>query len=140
MRRTIRSKRLMKALQAARDLPGAELFTWIGADGAPHSVGSSSLNAYLAEIGGDGAFTAKTFRTWAGTVEAFRHHRAHPEAGIGAMADAAAERLANTPTVARNSYIHPAVLDLAGNGTAPDLPPARAGLNQHETALLEIIG
>lgn len=138
-RRVIRSKRLMRALQAARDLPGAELFTWIDGDGTTRRIGSGSLNAYLAGIAGDGAFTAKTFRTWAGSLAAFECHQGDPEAGIGKLAEAAADRLANTPTVARNSYVHPQVLDLAGSGTAKPLPRARQGLTRAETGLLDLI-
>lgn len=138
-RRTIRSKRLMKALQAARDLPGAELFTWIGADGGTRKVGSDGLNTYLAEIGGDDRFTAKTFRTWAGSLAAFEAHLANPEGSLGAMTEAAASRLANTPTVARNSYIHPKVMDLAGTGTAPRLFRPRQGLSRSESALLRVL-
>ncbi|WP_375690478.1 DNA topoisomerase IB [Pseudooceanicola sp. LIPI14-2-Ac024] len=138
-RRVIRSKRLMKALQAARDLPGAELFTWIAEDGSPRRVGSGSLNDYLAEIGGDGGFTAKTFRTWSGSLAAFEAHLENPEGSITAMAEAAADRLANTPTVARNSYVHPRIIALAGSGDAPRLARPRAGLSRSESAMLRLL-
>lgn len=137
-RRRIRSKRLMRVLQAARDLPGAELFTWLDEAGEVHSVSSSSLNAYLAEIGGCEDFSAKTFRTWAGTLAAFEHHQAEPEATITGMAKAASQVLANTPTVARNAYIHPKVIDLAGEAPQ-DLPDARRGLSKAETGVLALL-
>lgn len=138
-RRTIRSKRLMRVLQAARDLPGAELFSWITQDGETRSVSSSDINAYLADIGGCEDFSAKTFRTWAGSVAAFTCHQAEGAgATIKSMTTKAAETLSNTPTVARNSYVHPAVIDLAGQPAAP-LPEARHGLTKAETGLLDLL-
>ena len=139
VRRQVRSKRLMRVLQAARDLPGAELFTWIDGQGAVRKVTSTGLNAYLAEIGGCESFTAKTFRTWAGTLAAFEWHLKEEDAAtIKGMAEAASEALANTPTVARNSYIHPKVIALAGQ-EADALPEARRGLSKAETGLLGLL-
>jgi len=138
-RREIRSKRLMRVLQTARDLPGAELFTWIDGDGSVRRVGSEDLNAYLQEIGGNGGYTAKTFRTWAGSLAAFEAHLADPKGSLRAMTQAAAEQLANTPTVARNSYIHPRVIDLAGTGEAPRLYRPREGLSRSESAMLRLL-
>ncbi|WP_136634936.1 DNA topoisomerase IB [Pseudooceanicola onchidii] len=139
VRRRIRSKRLMRVLQAARDLPGAELFTWVDDAGAAHKVTSSALNGYLSEIGGHDGFTAKTFRTWAGSLAAFECHLAEGEgATIKSMAQAASEALANTPTVARNSYIHPKVIDLVGVDAA-DLPEGRRGLSKAEAGMLKIL-
>lgn len=139
VRRRIRSKRLMKVLQMARDLPGAELFSWVDEEGAVRRVTSSTVNAYLADIGGCESFTAKTFRTWAGSLAAFECHRSEgEEATIRAMTEAAAAALANTATVARNSYVHPAVIGLAGSEPQP-LPDARRGLSKAETGLLTLL-
>jgi DNA topoisomerase I len=135
--RKVRSRRLMRVLNRARDLPGTLLFTWIDEEGSVRSVTSSALNAYVAELG-DGPFTSKVFRTWAGTLAAFEAHLRDPSAGIGTLAAAAAERLANTPTVARNSYIHPKVLDLVGR-EAVRLPEPADGLSPAETALLDLL-
>ena len=57
--------------------------------------------------------TAKTIRTWNGTLAAFGVAQSGDALTIKAMAEAAAEVLHNTPTVARNSYVHPAVIALA---------------------------
>jgi len=138
VKRRLRSKRLMRVLQAARDLPGAELFTWIDDDGDVRKVTSTTLNDYLVEIGGSDQFTAKTFRTWAGSLAAYECHRAEEGSTITAMARAASEALSNTPTVARNSYVHPAVIDLAG-ATPASLPDARRGLSKAETGLLGVL-
>ncbi|MFX0546488.1 DNA topoisomerase IB [Roseovarius sp. S1116L3] len=127
VRRQLADSRLMKALERIRDLPGAELLTWLDDEGRTRRVTSAGLNDYLADAGGIETLTAKTFRTWAGTVAAFEVALQDERPTIKAMAEAAAERLHNTPAIARNSYIHPDVLDLAK--TARDMPP-RSGTRE----------
>lgn len=113
VRRQIAHRSLMRALQKIRDLPGAELLSWLDEDGAPRSLTSSALNDYIAEASGSDAFSAKTFRTWAGTLAAFEVAlEAEEPPTIKAMAEAASARLHNTPTIARSSYIHPQVIAL----------------------------
>jgi DNA topoisomerase I len=110
----LRDRRLHRILEAIHDLPGRTLFTWIDADGAVHGIASQQVNRYLAESTGVAGATAKTFRTWAGTLAAFGVARsATGRLAIRAMAEAAAARLHNTPTIARSAYIHPAVAQLA---------------------------
>src|SRR3712207_9223222 len=99
--------------------PRSTLFpytTLFRSDGVVRDVDSDDVNAYLREISG-GDFTAKDFRTWAGTVLAYRALRALQPAGsataarrnvVAAMRETAG-RLGNTPAVARKSYGHPAV-------------------------------
>jgi DNA topoisomerase I len=83
-------------------------------DGSP--VGSDVINARLAELTG-AHLTAKDFRTWNGTKTAFRHLRKHLPAGddaethVLAALDLASNALGNTRTVARQHYVHPAVID-----------------------------
>lgn len=110
--RQLRGTRLQRALHKIHDLPGAELISWQANDGTVHAIHSDQVNALLETICGPGA-TAKTFRTWNGTHAAFSVADAPGEIGIGDMAEAAARRLGNTATVARNSYIHPDVIGLA---------------------------
>lgn len=121
VRRQLADSRLLKALARIRDLPGAELLSWVDDEGRARSLGSAELNAYLAEAGGMEGLTAKTFRTWAGSVAAFGAAVEEERPTIRSMAEAAAKRLHNTPTVARSSYIHPKVLTLAE--TPADLSP-----------------
>ncbi|MNY38047.1 Eukaryotic DNA topoisomerase I, catalytic core [compost metagenome] len=86
-----------------------------------HSVDSSDLNAYLSRIGGTG-ISAKTFRTWGGTLAAFCNAMEHVASGekpsIKGMCQAAAVELSNTPAICRKSYVHPAVLDIAAEEKA----------------------
>lgn len=111
---TLRDRRLHRIFEAIHDLPGKNLFTWMDDGGEVHSIGSHHVNRYLAERSGVQGVTAKTFRTWAGSVAALAAARAAKgRLAVRSMAEAAAERLHNTPAIARSAYIHPAVLELA---------------------------
>jgi DNA topoisomerase-1 len=116
VRHTIRHPRLQKIFEEIADLPGRQLFSWPDEDGTLHPVDSGRLNAYLAEAAGVPS-SAKTFRTWGGSVAAFAAaRRAHAEGEkirIKMLTTAASEKLQNTPAVCRNSYIHPSILALA---------------------------
>ena len=114
----LRDRRLATVVRRCQDLPGQELFQYVDEAGEVRDVGSSDVNDYLREISGED-FTAKDFRTWAGTVLAFRALRALQPAETdggsrrnvsSAMRDTA-DRLGNTPAVARSSYVHPAVIE-----------------------------
>ncbi|MFC5567862.1 DNA topoisomerase IB [Rubellimicrobium aerolatum] len=141
VRRSLKDSRLLRVLEKASDLPGAELLTWVDEMGHVHSLTSTQLNAYLDEADGDDslAFTAKTFRTWAGTLAAFERLEQGDAPKVKALAEAASQRLHNTPTVAKQAYIHPAVLGMAEQ--APDLPPAEPvkGLSAAEARLLAFL-
>ncbi len=137
VRRRITNAKLMKTLETARDLPGAELISWGDDAGHTHSIGSEMLNSYIAEHTGAG-FSAKTFRTWAGTLAAFEAREAGVTT-IKGLAEAAAKRLKNTPTVARNSYIHPDVIALT-EAEMPDLSPQTVrDLSASERRLLALL-
>jgi DNA topoisomerase-1 len=107
----VRDLTLNRLLGKCRELPGAEILGWIDRFGDRHTLSSGAVNDYLAELAGDVRVTAKTFRTWVGTLAAFEVALTSENPTIKLMAAAASERLANTPTVARNSYIHPFVLE-----------------------------
>ena len=113
VRRALRDRTLNKALNRLQDLKGAELVTWLDDAGHPRAVTADAVNATLLDITGNDALTAKTFRTWAGSATAMEIALAEEDLTIKAMAEAASDRLANTPTIARNSYIHPQVIELA---------------------------
>lgn len=116
VRRQLRHPRLQKILEVIADLPGRELFSWRDAEGEVRRIDSGRLNAYLSEIAGC-PISAKTFRTWGGSVAAFamaaQKSRRGETPSIKAMCATAAEALHNTPAICRSSYVHPAILDLA---------------------------
>lgn len=150
VRRRLRAPRLQKMLERIAGLPGKQLFVWQDDDGNLRPVDAGHLNRYLAVIGGDG-FSAKTFRTWGGTVTAFAHAvdcaRRDETPTIKCMAEAASEELCNTATVCRNSYVHPAVLSLSSDEASfkrlraqleAGLTPVK-GLLANEQRLLEFL-
>ena len=113
----LRDRRLASVVRRCRDLPGQELFAYVGEDGEPRDVASDDVNGYLAEIAPD--VTAKDFRTWAGTVLAYRALRSlgkgttdrEKQRNVAAAIRETAENLGNTAAVARQAYVHPAVVD-----------------------------
>ncbi|MEQ6249945.1 DNA topoisomerase IB [Sulfitobacter sp. HNIBRBA3233] len=135
VRRHLRDRTLGRLLHKLGDLPGAELLVWVDDEGEAQTIGSGALNAYIAEAAQDESITAKTFRTWTGSVAAFEVAE-RGAATIKSMAEAAAERLSNTATVARNSYIHPDVIDLAGADPVDGFDAGRSGLRASENRLL----
>lgn len=111
-------RRVAKIVKKLQDLPGQEVFQYLDEKGERHRVTSDDVNEYLREITGE-EFTAKDFRTWAGTVmtamalraqEPFQNKseaRQNVKAAIGAVA----KMLGNTPAICRKCYVHPAVLE-----------------------------
>ena len=120
----LKDKRLAAIVSRLRDLPGHEVFQYVGDDGARHPIDSADVNAYLHEIAGE-EFTAKDFRTWAGTVlaslalldmEAFGTET-QAKHNITQAIKAVSQRLGNTPAICRKCYVHPAVLESYLDGT-----------------------
>ncbi len=114
----VQNKRLARIVQQCHDLPGYELFQFVDHDGNRHSIHAEDVNDYLNQITGQ-HFTAKDFRTWAGTVltamllrecEPYETQTQAKKNVIQAIKTVAA-RLGNTPSVCRKCYIHPAVLE-----------------------------
>jgi DNA topoisomerase I len=114
----LRDRRLAGLVRRCQELPGQELFQYVDDDGEVRDVDSEDVNGYIREAAG-AEFSAKDFRTWAGTVLAYRALRAlQPADGErGAKRNVVeairqtADQLGNTPAVARGSYVHPAVLE-----------------------------
>ncbi|WP_421592832.1 DNA topoisomerase IB [Shinella sp. M27] len=147
VQRTLKHPRLQRILEDSADLPGRQLFVWKDETNLVRPIDSGRLNGYLAEIAGI-AVSAKTFRTWAGSLAAFAMARQAIEAGgrptIKGMANAASEALHNTPAIARSSYIHPDVIALAETPEtlriAMRRPPlAIKGLRAEEERLLRFL-
>lgn len=124
----LQDRRLASIVKRLQDLPGHELFQYEGEDGDLARVTSEDVNDYIREVAGE-EFTAKDFRTWAGT--------GHTVAGLynlgKADSDTAAKRnivaavketakhLGNRPATCRNYYVHPAVLDAYVDGSLFEL-------------------
>jgi DNA topoisomerase-1 len=115
---SVRDPHLAKIVRKLRDLPGYELFQYVDEHGQRRSIGSTDVNEYLRQITGDD-FTAKDFRTWAGTVLAVealcecRPFATQKEAkrNIAGAVEKVAERLGNTVAVCKKCYVHPGVFE-----------------------------
>jgi DNA topoisomerase I len=124
----IENKRLAKIIKRCQDLPGQDLFQYIDRDGQRQDVKSEDVNEYLREISGED-FTAKDFRTWAGTVlaatslQAFETFETQAQAkkNLVQAIESVAERLGNTPAICRKCYVHPIVFDSYLDGSLKTL-------------------
>ena len=125
-------RRLARVVKACQDLPGQRLFQYLDEDGQRRAVESADVNAYIRDAMGQD-FSAKDFRTWAGTVAAARALTL-PECAdltaskrnLNTCVKAVAGLLGNTAAVARSAYIHPAVLEAYASGKL-DLDPSKRG-------------
>lgn len=120
--------RLAKIVRQTQDLPGQELFQYLDESGVRHAITSEDVNAYLREIAGT-EFSAKDFRTWAGTVLAALALREFERFDSQAQAkknllqaiEQVAQRLGNTPAVCRKCYVHPVVMSSYLDGATVEL-------------------
>lgn len=118
-------KKLAKIVQEIDDIPGYEIFKYLDEDNNIIDVKSDDLNAYIHEVMGE-EFSAKDFRTWAGTMIAAialdelgvvnKKDQKLLDQNIKEAVNRVSERLGNTPSVARGSYIDPRVIDDYTNG------------------------
>ncbi len=123
----IHDRRLARIVERCQDLPGQELFGYLDEDGAVRDIDSADVNQYLRELSGSD-FTAKDFRTWAGTVLAaialqeFERFDSKAEAkkNVVRAIERVAERLGNTPSVCRKCYVHPALIESYLDGSMID--------------------
>jgi DNA topoisomerase-1 len=124
---TILDRRLAAIVKRCRDIPGQRLFQYIDEAGDPHPITSTDVNDYLREAMGL-PFTAKVFRTWAGTLGAAlllarserSRSQAHGRRQIKAAIEQVSKTLGNTPAICRSSYVHPMVFDAYLDGTLHD--------------------
>lgn len=114
VRKQIKDKTLARILDQLDSLPGQRLFSFVTDRGDMRFVSPDDINQYLSNAMREEDFTAKTFRTWHGTVAALNVAvNETDQLTIKLMSEAAADQLHNTASIARNSYIHPSVIDLA---------------------------
>jgi DNA topoisomerase-1 len=147
---SVTDRRVARIVKSCRDLPGQELFQYLDEDGNRRSVGSGDVNDYLRAVTGED-FTAKDFRTWAGTVLAFvaacelKLPDTPSPKQVVQVIDAVAGILGNTRAVCRNSYIHPGVMDACTSdridvaGALREARRTREGLSADERAVLAIL-
>lgn len=116
----IEDKKIAKIVKEIDDMPGYEVFKYLDEDGNIVKVTSDDLNAYIREVMGE-EFSAKDFRTWAGTMIAAialdeldvvdKKDQKLLDKNIKEAVNRVSERLGNTPSVARGSYIDPRIIE-----------------------------
>jgi DNA topoisomerase I len=151
----LRNKKLAKAVKACRDIPGKELFQYYDSEGQRKTIDSGMVNNYIKTATG-GDFTAKDFRTWAGTLNILRSFKALGEAGseseakknIVAALDEVSRKLGNTRTVCKKYYVHPGIIKLYEDNSLQkylkeldeiEKPDELAGLTSEEKTLMKIL-
>jgi len=144
---TLRNQRLARIMRRCLELPGQHLFQYLDEDGARHPVSSSDVNQFIQQLTG-GDFTAKDYRTWAGSALALDLLRGcawEPSATARSQlvdtVKTVAAQLGNTPAVCRQCYIHPDVLDafLAGELAPLRKERKRKWMSAEEVALLNFL-
>jgi DNA topoisomerase-1 len=151
----LHDRRLAKIIRQCADIPGYELFQYLDHEGHHHAVDSTDVNAYLHEVTGND-FTAKDFRTWAGSVMASDLLRefgpfastAEAKRNVVQAIAAVASKLGNTPSVCRKCYVHPAVLEAylggltakaAGKELDREIASHAKSLHREERALVQLL-
>ena len=155
-RKVLVDEELAGVVKELKQLGGArKLFHYVDETGKPRSIKPAEINRYIKEATTPD-FSSKDFRTWGGTLMA-----AVALAEVGKADDegqikknvvnavkSVAEKLGNTPTVCRGSYIHPAVLSAYESGiTLDEFRPKKtrrihrleAEYEPEEKALLELL-
>lgn len=152
---TLRNRRLARIVKACRDIPGKELFQYTDAGGERRSVDSGMVNRYLKEATG-GDFTAKDFRTWAGTLNILRAFKALGYAeedaackkNIVAALDEVSKKLGNSRTICKKYYVHPGIIRLYEENTLEkylkeldviENPDNLTGLTSEERVMMKIL-
>jgi DNA topoisomerase-1 len=131
-------RRLARIVKQCQELPGYELFQYVDETGARCVVDSADVNQYIRDVTAQN-FTAKDFRTWAGTVLAARElcaagacrNQKDGKKTIVGVVKSVARQLGNRPATCRKYYIHPAILDAYSDGS---LFPAMAQGDQQQAA------
>jgi len=143
----LHDRRLARIVRACRDIPGQDLFQCVGEDEAAHNISSGDVNTYIRQIAGE-EFSAKDFRTWAGTVLAMRFLRgcepceseSEGKKVVVRCIEEVAREMGNTVAVCRKCYVHPGVLEAYLNGGLPTLVRRRRrGMDEDEMLLLELL-
>lgn len=152
-KRAIKDAEVAAVVETLKKTPGAELFKF-AQNGRVIDVKDRHVNDYIQSIiGAD--FTAKDFRTWAGTLlcsialamQGQGASKAERKRRMRKAIVATAERLGNTPAVCRASYICPRLLDEYLEGKPFEMlrkqhkgsPVVKVGLSMEEKALLKFL-
>jgi DNA topoisomerase-1 len=119
----VKDRKLASIIKQCRDIPGKTLFQYYDREGKQHSIDSGMVNNYIKETTSM-EFSAKDFRTWAGSLQAVEYFRENPEIAeredkkkvVMELVNAVSEKLGNTPSICKKYYIHPQLIALCEEG------------------------
>jgi DNA topoisomerase-1 len=151
----LKNKKLSNIVQQCKDIPGKELFQYYDNEGKAHAVDSGMVNDYIKQLSG-ADFTAKDFRTWAGTVNAFLAFKelGLPETDTAAKKnvvealDKVAAQLGNTRAVCKKYYVHPLIISMYESKSLDkyfkelegiEVNDDKAGLTSDEKIIMKIL-
>jgi DNA topoisomerase I len=141
---TVTDRSLASTVRKMQDLDEQHLFAWVDEDGEARPVTSTDVNEYIKDATG-ADFTAKNFRTWAASVCAFETlATAETDLSLKMLLEPVVAKLGNTPAIARKSYVHPSLIDLAKKGQARfrealRLPRSSQHLSRTERGLIAFL-
>jgi DNA topoisomerase-1 len=146
VRKELRHARLCAAIGRLRELPGLRLFQYRAEDETIRQISAADANQFLREIAGC-PISLKDFRTLCGTAETMEALAAIEPATsararkkqIVAAITSAAEKLENTPSICRKSYVHPAVLTAFETGSLRDFAE-QIKRARSESAVQSVVG
>lgn len=115
----LNNRKLARIVKQSREIPGKELFQYYDENGNTHAIDSGMVNRYIREITGE-EFTAKDFRTWAGTLNALKIFKELGQAEtqteikkkVVEALEFVSKKLGNTRTVCKKYYVHPLIIEL----------------------------
>lgn len=151
----LKNRRLARMVKACRDIPGKELFQYLDPEGNRKPIDSGMVNRYIKEATG-GDFSAKDFRTWAGTLDVLRAFKSMGQAAtqtdckknIVAALEEVSKKLGNTRTVCKKYYVHPGIIKLYEEQNLDkylkeldkiEKPDELSGLTSEERVLMKIL-
>lgn len=143
---SLKNKKLSALVKKCRDIPGKELFQYYDDAGMRHPIDSGMVNNYIKKISGTD-FSAKDFRTWSGTLHAFKalqelgtyENEAEKKKKIVEALDRVAGQLGNTRTVCKKYYVHPAIISVFENNTIAKYGNELPGTSSNDEIKTEVM-
>lgn len=150
---SLKNKKLARIIRQCRDIPGKELFQYYTVEGDKKSIDSGMVNSYIKEIT-QGEFTAKDFRTWAGSLQALQCFRALEDVADAAVIkknivtvlDEVSRKLGNSRSICKKYYVHPGLIRMYEENKLKNyfqsLPAKRSttsGLSEEEKLLMQML-
>jgi DNA topoisomerase-1 len=150
---SIKNKKLARIIRQCRDIPGKELFQYYTPEGDIKSIDSGMVNDYIKEIT-QADFTAKDFRTWAGSIQALECFKLLEETtdaaaikkNIVAVLDTVSRKLGNSRSICKKYYVHPGLIKLYEENKLKTFYPSsdektkiKAGLTAEEQVLMQAL-